>query len=450
MDTLANTLPAEQTPMFSAIYSSLTGLPNAFLLKDRLEQAIIFARRYGMWLAILTIELPELTNMQAKYGSRVSDDISIILANRLSESLYEQDTLAQVDSNKFTIILTCLFRDDHYSEALQRLMKALSEPVRIDQQSITLTFHIGICLYPKYGDKAEILINHAELALAYAKKAGVNNFKMYQNDLNVVDVALDILQNGLEQALEKDEFLLEYQPIYDVQTQSIIAAEALLRWQHPKYGLVNPSTFIPLADKANLIIPLSEWVLKAACEQSKAWEESGLPPIRLVVNVFEQHFRSENFKDTLNKLLKEVRLLPERLELEISESHITDNSKELIALMLELQNIGVAITLNDFDIRFSNVNFLMQLPIHKIKIDREHIQHIIKRKPDAKIVCQAIKTAHQLKMRAIAVGVETKEQFEFLKNNKIDEIQGYYFSKPVSARSFAKLLQDNIALYLKQ
>jgi len=434
----------------SPFYYSTVGLPNALLFTDRLQQALIFAKRYAMWLAVLTVELTPLAKIEQELGTKVKDDIELLIANRLNESIYQQDTLAQIDNKKFIIMLTCLLRDDHYSMALQRIVKALTEPVNINGKMLQVHFNIGIALYPKHGDSAESLINHAELALAYAKKNGVDNFKMYQAEIDYNNMDLHLLQDELIQALQRDEFILEYQPIYDIKTQSIVGVETLLRWLHPKYGLINPRTFIPLADKANLIIPLSEWILRTACNQCKLWRESGLPPIQMIINLLGQHIKTDSFKDTLIQIVKETRMLPDQLELEISENNLADNTKDLVKLMLDLQKIGVRIALNDFDIRFSNIDFLMQFPIYKIKIDQTYIENITKNTKDAEIICAAIATAHQLKLRVLAVGVETKEQFEFLRANKVDEIQGYYFSKPINAKNFARLLQDNIVLYVKE
>ncbi len=270
---------------------------------------------------------------------------------------------------------------------------------------------------------------------------------MYQSTIDATTMDLHMLQNELVQALQKNEFLLEYQPIYDIKKQTIIAAEALLRWQHPKYGLINPRTFLPLANKIDLIIPLSKWVLRTACEQNRLWQESGLPAIQMVINSFEQHIKTEEFKETLAQILKETHILPEQLELEMTEQSLAMENKTLIKLMLDLQAIGVQITLNDFDKRFSSIDFLMQFPVHKIKINNAQLANISKNTEDAEVVRAAIAAAHQLKLRVLAVGVETKEQFEFLKQHQVDEIQGYYFSKPIDARNFAKLLQDNRVSY---
>ena len=428
-----NDLLTAGKPASALLSHPITGLPNKLLLQDRLEQAIIFAQHYGMLLSVVIIEFTplETTAEQTEW--------LIPLAKQLAGCLQSKDTLAHIEDNKFIILLPCLFNEQAYQPIAENITKTLNA-FAADKFHFTM----GISFYPKDSTDATLLIDKAEAALAYAKQTGNNKQPIYvKSPLNAENIPEQSLRKDLTSALENKEFLLEYQPIYNIITHQIIGAETLLRWKHPKHGLINPNIFIPLAETEKLLIPISDWVMATACAQNKSWQDAGLPAITITINLTDQHFKQDNFMESLIKILKQTRMPGKYLELELTENTILENSRDIVKLMLELQKLDIQITLNDFDARFTNLNYLIQLPIHKIKIDPAFIKKIPADSDNAAIVRAAIETAHSLKMQVLAVGVETKEQVDFLISNKADEIQGYYFNQPVDAKAFAQLLRTN-------
>jgi diguanylate cyclase (GGDEF)-like protein len=424
-----------------AHHDALTNLPNRMLLMERLSHALAHAHRHGQMVAVMFLDLDRFKNINDTLGHTVGDQLLKSVAERLSECVREDDTVARLGGDEFVIILEKVSGIRDVAGIAQKLINALEQPVMLERQELFVTTSIGISVYPDDGDSADILIKHADTAMYRAKAQGRNNSQFYIADMNERALERLTMENSLRHALERSEFLLYYQPQVDIRTRSITGMEALLRWQHPDFGLVLPSRFISIAEETGLIVPIGEWVLRTACFQNKAWQDAGLPRLHVAVNLSARQFKQPNLVDVVSQTLADSGLESRYLELEITESIAMEHAEETLARLNELKAMGVSISMDDFGTGHSSLSYLKRFPIDTLKIDQSFVQDVLLDSQDAAIAAAITAMARSLKMKVVTEGVETKEQIGFLREHDRDEVQGYYFSHPLPAEAFADLLR---------
>lgn len=379
-------------------------------------------------------------------GHSVGDLLLNAVAERLTASVRDGDTVACLGGDEFTIILADVAKEEDVAKAAHKIHNVFSKPFDLEGRELFATTSIGISIYPKDGEDPETLLKNADTAMCRAKEEGRNNYQFYSPTMTVKAAERLALEDSLHHALQRGEFLLHYQPQVDLKTGQIIGMEALVRWQRPDRGMVSPKEFIPLAEETGLIVPIGEWVLRTACAQNKAWQAAGFPPIRMAVNLSARQFQQRNLIEMVARVLEETGLASNYLELELTESSIMQNVQTTIATLRELNAIGIAISIDDFGTGYSSLNYLKRFPINTLKIDQSFVHDIPNDPDDAAIVTAIITLAHSLKLKVIAEAVEIVEQLEFLRSLQCDKIQGYLFSKPLPAEEATKLLAEKRSL----
>ena len=428
-----------------ANYDVLTGLPNRNLLHDRLKRAV-FAQRDARPIAVVFIDLDHFKFINDSLGHTQGDKLLAIIAERLASIVREGDTVARLGGDEFVLVLNDQNKEDVIFRAMQRVLNKVSEPMTIDGQELYITCSAGVSLYQADAPDVETLLKNADVAMYRAKEHGRDNFQFYTPEMNDLANERLALEHSLRRALERNELLLHYQPKVDLGTGRIVGAEALLRWQHPEWGLIAPERFIPIAEETGLIVQIGAWVIRTACNQARQWQDAGLPPVIMSVNLSARQFRQESFVKVVTQILHETGLKPEQLEMELTESMLMHNANAAISILRGLKSLGVRLSLDDFGTGYSSLSYLSRLPIDTLKIDRSFVQHIGDQDEcDNGILAQAIiSLGHSLNLTVIAEGVETGEQLKFLKAHQCDEVQGFYFCKPTVAGEFAKMLAERL------
>lgn len=430
----------EEKLIHQATRDSLTDLPNRILLEDRISQAIKVSKRQKTKIAILFIDLDRFKLVNDSLGHNIGDTLLKTVAERLKGCLRETDTIARWGGDEFIIVLPDLGYKEECIPIINLCQESLESIFSIDSHSINVTSSVGVSFYPDDGSSTMVLLKNADTAMYNAKSNGRNNFCFYKAQMNEKAIEQLELESDLHRALEEQEFFLQYQPLFDVKSDTIISAEALLRWQHPVRGLIPPIEFIQLAEESGLIIPIGDWVLKTACQQNKAWQNMGLPPIKVAVNVSSIQFKQDNILQTVKTVLEDTKLEPQYLDLELTEGIMMENTQLFISVMNVLKNIGVGLVIDDFGTGYSSLSYIKRFPVNKIKIDKSFIHDIHFDKDGRAIVQAIIAMARKLNLRVVAEGVETAEQAQFLKAQLCDEIQGYFYSRPLDANIFQDLL----------
>ncbi|TIQ40114.1 MAG: EAL domain-containing protein [Mesorhizobium sp.] len=432
---------AEDQIHFMANHDVLTGLPNRALLEDRLSQALLYAQRYERWVTVVFIDLDNFKLVNDTLGHNAGDVLLKTVANRMVECVRSTDTVVRLGGDEFVIVLFDQPTDvDLISETLQKIRSAIAEPVHLGRHRLRATASIGIANYPKDGTGPDQLLANADAAMYRAKEFGRDNFQFYAPEFNTRAHEKFVLQEELRNALARSEFILLYQPQVDLRSGDVFAVEALLRWKHPTRGMVAPNAFIPTAEETGLIVPIGDWVLHEACRQNKAWQDAGLPPLTVCVNVSARQFREPNLIGRVVNALKDSGLEARHLELEVTESLIMQDVELAVATMNALQGLGVQISIDDFGTGYSSLSALKTFPVARLKIDKSFIRDLAADESDQAVASAVISLGQNLHLRVIAEGVETDDQVAFLRRNNCDEMQGYHFSKPVSALGIAKLL----------
>ena len=432
---------AEDRVQYLAFYDDLTGLPNRTLLLDRSAKAIAEARRQNDKVALLFLDLDKFKDINDSRGHPVGDLVLQEVAQRLEKYGREQDTAARLGGDEFLIMLTHIEDVSDAAVAAERLMDAITAEFVIQGQSLNVSCSIGISIFPEHGVDCETLIKNADAAMYSAKADGRNNFRFFTDNMNAQAVERLTLESSLRSALAKEQLFLMYQPQVDIATGRITGLEALLRWRHPELGLVPPDKFIRIAENSGLIIHIGEWVLRTACAQARKWQEEGLPALTVAVNVSAVQFRQESFGKVIRKVLDETGLPSQCLELELTESLLLTNADLMLSVIQKLRAIGVTLAIDDFGTGYSSFSYLRQFQISKLKIDRSFIRNVAVNPDDAAITAAIISMAKSLHLKVIAEGVEDEAQVSFLRAHQCDEIQGYYFSKPLAVDKVADKLR---------
>jgi diguanylate cyclase (GGDEF)-like protein len=398
-----------------------------------LSKALATARRQKHKVALLFVDLDRFKIINDSLGHSVGDLLLKDVAGRLKSCAREEDTVARLGGDEFLIVLTHVNDISDAAVSADRFMDAMTTRFVIQGHSLILGCSLGISIFPEHGADSETLIKHADAAMYSAKDSGRNNFKFFTADMNAQAVERLTLENGLRLALDKKELFLVYQPQMDIATGKISELEALLRWQHPELGLVPPDKFIRIAESSGLIVPIGEWVLRAACAQARKWQDEGLPAVSMAINVSAVQFRQQGFCELIRRVLRETGLAPHYLELELTESLLLGDADVTLSVLQELKDMGLTLAIDDFGTGYSSFGYLKQFPVSKLKIDRSFVRDVAVNPDDAAIATAIISMAKSMNLKVIAEGVEDEAQMSFLRAQRCDEIQGYYFSKPLLA-----------------
>jgi diguanylate cyclase (GGDEF)-like protein/PAS domain S-box-containing protein len=427
---------------YLANHDRLTELPNCILMGDRLSQALLNADRHRRQVAVLFLDLDNFKFINDSLGHDRGDRLLKIFAERLTASVQAGDTVARQGSDNFVIVLPELAESEDAFLVAQKIQTAVNQPVEIDAQLIEITCCIGICLYPKDGKDAQTLLEKAELAVAHAKEQGPKTLQFFTDELNNRVVTGMTMERCLRRALENDELSVHYQPQVDLISGRITGVEALLRWQSPDLGLIPPSEFIPLAEETGLIIAIGEWVLRTAALQSRKWQDAGLAPLTMAVNLSPRQFWYPGISRTITEVLHDSGLEPHQLDLEITESMVMRDVENAIAMMKELKSLGVQISMDDFGTGYSSLSQLKRFPFDKLKMDISFVREVTFDPGSAAIAKTIVAMAHNLNLRVIAEGVETEGQLSSLRAHGCDEMQGFYFSRPLPADEIEQMLRE--------
>jgi len=430
---------------YQASHDSLTGLPNGSLLHDRIEQAITRARRDSKRVAVVFVDLDHFKLINDSLGHHIGDRLLLEVANRLMTCIRSHDTVARQGGDEFVLVLTEQHDADETLTIVNRLLEVISLPWVNDGQEYGLSCSIGISCYPQDGDDPDALLRCADTAMYKAKASGRSTFHVYTPELNQVISERLELENSLRHALERDEFRVYYQPRIEVASSRIIGAEALIRWDCPGKGLIPPDSFISIAEETGLIIPIGQWILQEACRQNSAWQQAGLPPISVSVNLSPIQFRHAGLVQSVAAALQQANLDPACLELELTESFVMHDAERINVAMQSLKALGVDIAVDDFGTGYSSLSYLKRFPVDRLKVDKSFVRDIDSDPDNAAIVRAIITLGHALGLKVVAEGVETRAHLEFLQQHGCDELQGYYFSRPVPAAEMEALLRDTAA-----
>lgn len=416
---------------YQAYHDSLTGLPNRTLFTERLADAIRRAKRTGRPVGLMFLDLDRFKIINDSLGHEAGDQLLIAVSKRINASVRETDTVFRMGGDEFTVLLDYLRSDQDAARVAQRVIQELSEPFHLNNHEVIITASIGISVFPRDDETAERLVKNADAAMYSAKGAGRNRYQFYTHDMNAQAEERLELETGLRRALKEKQFVLYYQPKVAVDTGKVVGMEALLRWIHPERGLVPPDKFLPFLEETGLIVPVGEWVLHQACRDAQHWVEDGLPPLRVSVNISSLQFRSDVLVEQVRGALAESGLEPQRLELELTESLLVENTDSAVDLLSALKKLGVYLSIDDFGTGYSSLSYLKQFPVDALKIDRSFIRDLVSNHKDAAITSAITALAHSLSLGVIAEGVENSEQLQFLRAKGCHEIQGYMVSRPL-------------------
>ncbi|MDQ2819935.1 MAG: EAL domain-containing protein [Pseudomonadota bacterium] len=432
---------AEQRVHHVAQHDALTGLPNRSLLQDRLGQAVALAHRTALPVWVMLIDLDRFKFVNDSMGHKAGDVLLMTIAERLRSALRDTDTVARLSGDEFVVVLSAHADHPLSPEIIERVMASVARPVMLGANEFFVTCSVGVAVYPQHGAPADTLIEHADIAMYNAKKLGRNNFQFYTPLMNEEALERVKIESALRNALERNEFVLHYQPQVHLGSGEIVGMEALIRWRHPELGMVAPIRFIGVAEETGLIVQIGAWVMRTACAQNMAWQQAGLGNLRVAVNLSARQFGAADLVPHLEKVLAETGLAPASLEIELTESLFMSDITPAVETLHRIKALGVNLSIDDFGTGYSSLSYLSRFPIDVLKIDRSFVSDIGRHGSESPIVASIITLAHNLKLAVIAEGVETLEQLDYLRRMGCDEIQGYYFSRPLPADEFEQLLR---------
>jgi diguanylate cyclase (GGDEF)-like protein/PAS domain S-box-containing protein len=434
---------AQERLNYLAFYDTLTGLPNRLLLLDRIRQATLESERHERLVAVMFLDLDRFKLVNDTLGHEAGDLLLKSVAGRLSGCVRPGDTVARLGGDEFTVVLANVAHMDDVGRVAQKVLDVFARPFLLAGQEVFVSPSIGITLFPFDDKDPELLLKNADAAMYHAKDSGRNTFRFFTSDLNTRTARRLDLETALRHALERQEFVLHYQPQVDLVSGRVIGLEALIRWQREGTGLVSPLEFIPLAEETGLIVPIGEWVLRTACAQNRAWQQAGLPALRVSVNIAARQFQQQNLTEVVTRVLRETGLDPRWLMIEITESTVMRDAGAAIATLQQIGALGVGLSVDDFGTGYSSLSYLKRFPLDCLKIDKSFVDDITTDPNDAAIAIAIIGMAGSLELKVIAEGVETLAQLDFLRAHGCDAMQGYYFSRPLPAAALASLLAEN-------
>lgn len=433
---------AEAQIEFLAYHDALTRLPNRLLARDHMEMAMSYADRAGNKVALLFLDLDNFKTINDSLGHLVGDALLTAIAARLHDCIRHTDTLARLGGDEFLVILSDVHNTDVITDIAEHILDELAKPFDVQGHELSTSFSLGIAVYPDDGRDFDTLLMKADTAMYHAKDAGRNTYRYHTEKMNLDAVEHLQIRNSLRKALERGEFVLHYQPQIDLETMAITGAEALIRWNHPVFGLVAPFRFIPIAEDSGLIVPIGDWVIEEACRQAAEWRRAGLPPLTVAVNLSAVQFRRGHLEKVVRQALSASGLPPENLELELTESILIQDTEKVLAKVRELKALGVKLSVDDFGTGYSSLAYLKRFDVDKLKIDQSFVRDMVDDPNDAVIVRAIVQLARSLNLRTIAEGVEDKRILSALRRKGCDEAQGYWFSPPLPADAFARYLAD--------
>jgi diguanylate cyclase (GGDEF)-like protein len=425
-----------------AHHDALTDLPNRILFNDRLEQSIQMANRKNTKVAVLFLDLDHFKEINDSLGHEVGDKILKTVSKRLKEIIRKEDTIARLGGDEFTMILEELSHSQDASLVASKILESLSKAVQIEENELYISSSIGISIYPDDGLDPQSLLKFADSAMYKAKDEGRNNYQYYSSEMTELAFERIVMETAMRSGIKNEEFIVYYQPQINGLTNQLIGMEALVRWKHPTMGIVSPAKFIPLAESTGLIVELDRYVMKTAMNQVSQWYKDGLNPGILAMNLAVKQLKQNDFIDTFQSLMKETNCKSEWLELEVTEGQIMSHPEEAIEILQRVSNLGIELAVDDFGTGYSSLAYLKKLPINKLKIDQAFVRGLPEDEEDIGISRAVIALAKSLRLRVIAEGVETKEQRDFLVENGCENIQGYFYSKPIPAYEIEKILKD--------
>ncbi len=439
-----------------AYFDHLTKLPNRAYFKSQLETAIAYAKRKNQMLAVMFMDLDHFKRINDTLGHTMGDDLLQQVARRLTQCVRGEDvvasltkmpkeeignSVARLGGDEFTLLISDVVSPYNAGKVARRVIDGFTEPFRLGIHQVQVSPSLGISFYPFDGEDVDSLLMTADTAMYHAKEQGRNNFQFYSKSMNAAAFEKLSLESSLRKALERNEFVLFYQPQIEAHTRKIVGMEALIRWNHPEMGLVAPSHFIPLAEETGLIVPIGEWVLNTACRQNKIWQSAGFPLIRVAVNISSPHFRQDRLLEATSLALNGSQLDSSYLELEVTESLLMQNIEATIVVLEKLKNMGIKLSIDDFGTGYSSLNYLQRFPIDSLKIDRSFVKDLATNPDDSAITRAIIAMAHSLNLSVVAEGVETEKQLELLMAQGCKEMQGYLFSQPVPEKIATQLVR---------
>lgn len=426
---------------YQASHDALTGLPNRMLLLDRLNQSLVQAARHGGRIALMFVDVDRFKQINDTLGRGIGDRLLQEIGLRLQGCVRRTDTVSRQGGDEFILLLSEAGSPAELSDIAEKIVTGLAEPYELDGHELYLSVSVGISVWPDDGTDAETLIKHADIAMYHAKQNGRNTFQFYIDDMNRKAAERLYLEHSLRRALDRGELVLRYQPQVNLHTGRVVGAEALLRWRHPKRGLVPPEQFIPIAEETGVILAIGRWVLEEACRQAAAWRQQGLTSLRMAVNLSLVESRQNDLVKNVEQALARSGLPPEWLELEITESVVMSDVPSATQRLRELKELGLRMSIDDFGTGYSSLSYLKQLPVDSLKIDRIFVRDLSTSTGDAAIADAIIRMGHSLKLTTIAEGVENRMALNFLRDRRCDDVQGYLFSRPIDPDRFAELHQ---------
>lgn len=446
---------AEEKIKNLAYYDGLTELPNRVLFREHTQLELELARRRNQKLAILHIGLDRFKRINDILGHAAGDKVLKEMAHRItkcvrgsdmvgsfSEPRAQDDLISRLGGDEFIVLLSQIDGIKQTGIVVNRLLKTIAEPVLVDEEEIFVTASIGVASYPSDGDNVDSLLKNADTALSYSQKEGMNNFKWYDRQMHVRALEFLSMEARLNKAIDLEELVLHYQPQIDAVSGQLVGVEALLRWNDPVKGMIPPLQFIPLAEETGLIVPIGEWVFETACKQGMAWQQQGLDPIRVAVNISGRQFKQFNLLSSIQSIISRSGISAEFLEFELTESIIMQDAKESAEILTRLKDLGLSLAVDDFGTGYSSLSYLKRFPLDILKIDRSFVKDIMVDESDAAIARAIISLAQSLNLKVVAEGVETKGQLEFFTQYRCDYIQGFYFSKPVPANEIPDFIKS--------
>jgi len=439
---VSETLRAQRRIEFLSQHDALTELPNRMSANQHLQLALGGAVKSGAKVALMFLDMDHFKSVNETSGHSFGDDVLKVVTTRIQSCVRETDTISRHGGDEFIVILSDLRDPEAIIRIAEMILRRTEEPISLDGQELSLTMSIGIAVYPDDGGDFETLLNCADTAMYQAKDAGRNTYQFFDNSMTADHSEQLYIRNGLRRALERDEFVLHFQPQVHLASGEIIGAEALIRWNHPELGLLAPGKFIPVAEESGLIVPIGEWVLREACRQAKAWQKAGLPKIVVAVNLSAVQFKRGNLYQSVSDALSQSGLDPAYLELELTESILIRDTENVLATVRQLKLLGLNLSIDDFGTGYSSLSYLKKFKVDKLKIDQSFVRDLGTDPDDAAIVRAIIQMARSLNLKTVAEGVENAQIANRLRIFDCDEAQGYYFARPMDLRSFMVLLEE--------